>query len=141
MRNVNPIKISINSFLGEKISFQCEFSKTINRCSNTHSLSHFKTTLLLCRSDSGSVLYCTGLTNMYRENGQSKLGGHVWPQRPFPSNGESKASIMINWHTVECNVCAQKSGYLLTSLNWNLCCISIAHKNFKLFTRKVFCLI
>ena len=50
MRNVNPIKISINSCLGEKISFQCEFSKTINRCSNTHSSSHFKTTLLLCRS-------------------------------------------------------------------------------------------
>ena len=47
LRNVNPIKISINSFLGKKISFQCEFSKTINRCSNTHSSSHFETTLPL----------------------------------------------------------------------------------------------
>ena len=57
LRNVDRIQISKNSFWGKKSSFQCEFSKTIKRCSNTHSSSHFET--MLPFSFTISIWYCS----------------------------------------------------------------------------------
>ena len=111
LRNGNPIKISINSFLGEKISFQCEFSKTINRCSNTHSSSHFKTTLLLCRSaDLIQDQYCTALVWL---TCIGRMGEVNW-EAMFGLRGlflQMLRARLILWKTgIQCNVmCVHKS--------------------------------